>query len=151
MTLALCLIGFICGILLLIIAILFIVLALIAEEFSKETRAGFFTSGFIGAFFLAVGIVFCCDGNTSYDKTIKIYSLQTTEHQFILGIGKGNFYYNANNSGLSIEKVSAYNTTLIRDDNIEYPYLHKHKVKWQDKEYSLYVPTDAKIVQYSIK
>ncbi len=101
---------------------------------------------------LAMGIYNAVDGNQTYHVITKIYSLEKSS-QFILGIGDGNYYYNTSevNYQARIENVGTSITTLMQGDDIEYPYLLKHKDKWKDTEYYLHVPNNVKIIQYSVK
>ena len=153
MLLPLCILGFICGGLAALVFILAVVFSLCLGDLEGKER--FYVIG-ISIFFMFLG--FCIGGyngyvgNQQYDKITHIYSLQPSE-QFILGTGKGSYYYNLNDTDVMscIDKVSSHYTTLIQTNDIEYPYLLEHKVKWEEKEYFLYVPEDVRIIQYAIK
>ncbi len=150
--LATCIICFIVGILLLLVAIATIVVCIVDQDISTESGTVLIISGFGGAILLIAGIWNYVEGNKFYDKVIKIYSLQASD-RFILGVGDGSYYYNLNDTDVQacIDNVPVVKTTLVQDDNIEYTYLLEHKVKWEKSEYFLYVPTNVRIIQYTIK
>lgn len=150
--LPLCILGFICGGLAALVFILTVVFSLYGDLEGKER---FYVIG-ISIFFMILGFVLGgyngYVGNQQYDKVTHIYSLQPSE-QFILGTSKGYYYYNLNDTDVMacIDKVYAKDTTLVQTNDIEYPYLLEHKVKWEESEYFLYVPEDVRIILYSIK
>lgn len=150
--LAACIVGFITGILLLLLAVATIIYCIINQDIDTEESIVLGVGGLGGAFLLILGICNCIEGNKVYDKMTNIYSLQTSE-QFVLGIGKGNYYYNlkSTNGQIEVSKTPADKTTLVQDDNIEYTYLLEHKVKWKKSEYFVYVPTNVRIIQYTVK
>ena len=147
-----CIAGFIVGILLLLIALITVIACLIGQDMDTTESIILGVCGFGGIFLLILGICNCVEGNKVYDKMTNIYSLQPSE-QFVLGVGKGNYYYNleSTNGQVEVSKTPVVRTTLIQDDSIEYTYLLEHKVKWEKSEYFLYVPTNVRIIQYTIK
>ena len=118
----------------------------------RESLTAAVGSCILAILLLPLGIYKCVIGNQVYDKETKVYSLQVSD-RFILGVGSGKYYYNLNETDVQayIASVSASDTTLIQDNNIEYPYLLEHKVKWEESEYFLYVPEDVRLIQYAIK
>lgn len=151
--LALCLLGFIGGGLAVIILIFIFVFCCVEGGWEdKEVIFGLLISlAFtIGLFILGGYNAYV--GNQEYDKITQVYSLQPSE-QFILGTSKGYYYYNLNDTDVMacIDKVSSDETTLIQTNDIEYPYLLEHKVKWEESEFFLYVPENVRIIQYSVK
>ena len=147
-----CIIGFIVGILLLLIALVTVALCIVDQDIDSTGSAILWICGVGGFVALILGIYSCVEGNKVYDKTTNIYSLQPSQ-QFVLGIGKGNYYFNleSTNGQIEVSKTPVKKTTLVQDDNIEYTYLLEHKVKWEKSEYFLYVHTNVKIIQYTIK
>lgn len=152
MLLPLCIVGFIIGGLALIIFIITLIGAL-AEDCIGDTPYLIVLCVFAGIAVvgLVVGSYNCAVGNKEYDKITRIYSLQPSE-RFVLGASRGYYYYDLNdtNDTSRIDKLSSDETTLIQTNDIEYPYILEHKVKWEEKEYFIYVPEDVKIIQYSI-
>lgn len=147
-----CILGFIIGILFLIIAIITLILCIVDKDIDTTGASLLGICGIGGVLMLIVGIYNCNEGNKVYDKMTNIYSLQPSQ-QFVLGVGKGNYYYSleSTNGQIEVSKTPVVKTTLVQDDSIEYTYLLEHKVKWEKSEYFLYVPTDVKIIQYTIK
>lgn len=146
--LELCIVGYIFAGLLLAVGIIFII--------------SFFTEG-EG---LGVGLILLCVGSLSlwggidankeglkhYDKTTNIYSLKFSD-RFTLGIGKGRYYFDIDEREdlMVVHYISAENTTLVKDNTVEQPYLFEHREQWKDSVYTLYVPEDVDIIQYSSK
>ena len=147
-----CITCFVIGIILLLVPLIFVLFCILTQDVDPEHLLAALFVAIFGGVTLTVGIFLNIDGNKAYDTVSKIYSLQASEY-FELGVGGGNYYYNVKGERgqIEIEKVPVVKTTLIQDNNIEYPYLLEHKVKWEKSEYFLYIPEDAKIVQYTIK
>lgn len=147
-----CIACFVIGIMLLLVILIFILFCILTQDVDPEHLLAMIFVGIIGAVTLTIGIFLNIDGNKAYDNVSRIYSLQASEH-FELGVGGGNYYYSikGEKGQIEIEKVPVVKTTLIQDDNIEYPYLLDHKVKWENNEYFLYIPENTKIIQYIIK
>lgn len=151
--LPLCILGFICGGLAALVFIAVIVFSLYTNDLEGKDR---FYAILCSAAFMIVG--FCIGGfngyvgNQQYDKITHIYSLQPSD-RFILGTSKGYYYYNLNDTDVMacVDKVFSKDTTLVQTNDIEYPYLLEHKVKWEETEYFLYVPEDVRVIQYSIQ
>lgn len=150
--LALCMLGFGAAAFLLILLIYIITNGLKDHMWGGENTIGTVVCSSMMLLFLAMGIYYLVDGTKTYHDITKIYSLEKSS-QFILGIGDGNYYYNTSevNYQARIENVGTSITTLMQGDDIEYPYLLKHKDKWKYTEYYLYVPNNVKIIQYSVK
>lgn len=153
MQLLLCIFSMIAGILALVVFIFAAIFNTVegawGERENFTTAVGSFLVALI---FLPIGIYNCVVGNQVYDKETKVYSLQASD-RFILGVGNGKYYYNLNETDVQayITSVATSDTTLIQDNNIKYPYLLEHKVKWEESEYFLYVPENVRLIQYSIK
>lgn len=149
--LAVCIILYICGIIIIGISLFLFLGAILSSEMCVEGFFGLVLLAAFGGGILGIGISFGVEGNKQYDKITNIYSLK--ENEFTLGIGDGYYYYgeNMSDSVFGINKVAVSKTTLFQMDNLEQPYLLNHKVKWEESVYSLYVPTDMKLIQYSVK
>ena len=146
--LGLCIVGYIFAVVFLIVGIICI--------------AAFFTEGeglglglgllLIGSLCLWGGIAANKAGLKHYDKTTNIYSLKFSG-RFTLGIGKGRYYFDVDEREdlMVVHYISVENTTLVKDNTIEQPYLFEHREQWEDSVYTLYVPEDVDIIQYSMK
>lgn len=151
--LPLCVLGFIIGGLATLIFLLTLILSIYEDVWGeKESVCSILGSLAFMVVGFSLGIYNGYVGNQEYDKITHIYSLQPSE-RFVLGSSKGYYYYNLNDTDViaCIDKVFSDETTLIQTNDIEYPYLLEHKVKWEEKEYFLYVPENVRIIQYSIK
>ncbi len=151
--LPLCVLGFVLGGLATLIFIISIILSIYEDVWGeKESVCSIIGSLAFMILGFSLGSYNCYVGNQEYDKVTQIYSLQPSD-RFILGTSKGYYYYNLNDTDVisCIDKVFSNDTTLIQTNDIEYPYLLEHKVKWEEKEYFLYVPENVRIIQYSIK
>lgn len=151
--LILCLLGLILGGLCLLVFVFALIFVKVEGAFGeKDAITVLLVSGAFCLILLALGFYNCYVGNQEYDKVTQIYSLQPSE-RFILGVSRGHYYYNLNDTDTlsCIDKVSADETTLIQEENLEHPYLLEHKVKWEKSEYFLYVPENVRMIQYLVE
>ena len=144
MLLALTLLGYIFGGILLIAGVVWLTVNLRNEE--SPDGWDIFSAG-IGLVLTVVGVVANFFGNQTYDKVTNIYSVKVSE-TFTLGASNGFYYFNTTNStkGVRTDMV-----ILVQIENSEQPYLLEHKEKWETREYFLYIPENTNIIQHSIK